>query len=218
MQKAKVFLIRFLVALLAFQGVLAAQLINVTPAHASDSSVVINEVMWMGSRDSGGHPSDEWIELYNSSTTIQDISGWTLTNTGLNPIPASTTIAPGEYFLIANYLSTSASSVLDVTADLVDSDISLPATCPAGGIELQDIALVTVDQVTCDEASWPAGTLSGSQAMAMERDFPIGEVEAWHDSAGFVNLDADALSFTFASPKFVNDETAVNNTQAIVND
>ena len=39
-------------------------------------TVVINEIAWMGT--SATNSSDEWIELYNNSSTSIDLADWTL--------------------------------------------------------------------------------------------------------------------------------------------
>ncbi|NOZ60157.1 MAG: hypothetical protein GXO74_00600, partial [Calditrichaeota bacterium] len=92
-------------------------------------SVVINELMWMGSTLS---TYDEWIELRNTTSNALDISGWQLTKLSggaealMLEIPAGNTIPANGYFLISNY--DAANSQIDVTPDIVDSDVSLANT------------------------------------------------------------------------------------------
>jgi len=64
--------------------------------------VVFSEIFY----DTPGTDSEEeWIELYNNSTSTADVGGWTITdNNGTGStytIPAGTTIAPGTYLTIA---------------------------------------------------------------------------------------------------------------------
>ncbi len=89
-------------------------------------SVVINELMWMGSSLS---TADEWIELRNTTGNDIDISGWQLTKLSAGvenimvEIPAGSTIPAKGYFLISNY--DEANSQIAVTPDLVDASVSL---------------------------------------------------------------------------------------------
>ena len=130
MDKVKIFFIRFLVAILAFQGTVATQLINVNGARAAgEPVVVINEIMWMGSTASA---ADEWIELRNNTDQVINLTGWWLTNAassgGALTISAGVVAARG-FFLISHFAETSASSILDIAPDLVDNDIVLSNTC-----------------------------------------------------------------------------------------
>jgi spore coat protein CotH len=79
---------------------------QVTPSIASNINVTINEVMASNTitvADSLGE-YDDWIEIYNLSTTSQDISGYYLTDNSLNLIkfefPAGTIIAPNDYLIV----------------------------------------------------------------------------------------------------------------------
>ena len=47
-----------------------------TPTQASLKTVVITEVGWMGT--SSSYTTDEWIELYNTTTAPVDLTGWRL--------------------------------------------------------------------------------------------------------------------------------------------
>ena len=92
-------------------------------------SVVINELMWMGSSLSS---ADEWIELRNTTSGDIDLSGWQLTKLSsgseafMLEIPAGNTIPANGYFLISNY--DEANSQIAVTPDLVDASVSLANT------------------------------------------------------------------------------------------
>lgn len=208
-------LIRFTAVLLAFQGVIAAQLLTLKPAQAADApKIAINEVMWMGTRDSGGiHSADEWVELYNTTQEDVDIQGWKLTNVAAGggdlSLPTGTPlVVPAEgYFLVSNYSETSSGSVLDVAPDLVDSALALSDTCPVDGVTLETVTSEVVDQISCFGSSWPAGVSNAIERRAMERVFPVGAQKLWQTSLGYVNLDADAEGHTYATPLTVNDRT-----------
>ena len=65
---------------------------------ATNGDVVINEIAWMGTTVDY---NDEWIELYNNTSTSQSLSGWTLTSTDGSPsIALSGTIPANGYFIL----------------------------------------------------------------------------------------------------------------------
>ncbi|MCP5045951.1 MAG: MBL fold metallo-hydrolase [bacterium] len=71
--------------------------------NASDIKVVFSEVFY---DTPGSDPVEEWIELYNNSPVMVDVSGWKITdNNGSGSsfvIPAGSTIESGTFFTIAN--------------------------------------------------------------------------------------------------------------------
>jgi hypothetical protein len=85
--------------------------------------------MWRGSSVSA---SDEWIELYNYSDEIIDISGWTIFDGNKDEVMveiAEARIAPKSFFLISNnekdHLFSKGESVLKTDPDIVDSSVNL---------------------------------------------------------------------------------------------
>jgi len=79
----------------------------------STLSVVINEIAWMGTEAAA---TDEWIELYNNTTSTIDLTGWRLVaDDGSPDITLSTSsISAGGYFLIER---TDDNAVSDTPAD-----------------------------------------------------------------------------------------------------
>ncbi|MBP6335208.1 MAG: lamin tail domain-containing protein, partial [Bacteroidia bacterium] len=78
----------------------------IIPGMASDTSVVINEVMASNTTtatDSSGQ-FDDWIELFNTSGNAVDLSGYFLTDNDYNFIkwefPAGTIIPPNDYLIV----------------------------------------------------------------------------------------------------------------------
>lgn len=74
-------------------------LLSAFGAEASEPlDVVINEVAWMGTKNSF---NDEWIELYNNSDNLMNLDGWTLkAKDGTPEINLTGKIASKEYFLL----------------------------------------------------------------------------------------------------------------------
>jgi len=78
----------------------------VAPQMASDTSIVINELMASNSTtavDNAGE-YDDWIELYNNSANPVDISGYYLTDNIVNldkwQFPAGTIMLPNSYLIV----------------------------------------------------------------------------------------------------------------------
>ena len=89
--------------------------------------VVINELMWMGSKLSP--TGDEWIELKNVTGESIDLSGCQLTRISsgsedlMITIPEGVTINSEEFYLISNY--DEAGSNISIEPNLVDASVSL---------------------------------------------------------------------------------------------
>ena len=98
------------------------------PVSPVAGSVVINELMWMGSTVSD---SDEWLELRNTTGNPIDLSNWQITSlvgtgnteTLMLTIPSGKIISANGYFLISNF--TKGTSAINVEPDLVDTDVVL---------------------------------------------------------------------------------------------
>lgn len=226
MNKIQIFFVRFLVVLLALQGTVAAQLLTIKSAQAADPArtVVINEVMWMGSVIGGvNKTADEWIELRNTTNAVIDLSGWQLTNSatsgGSLTIPAEKSIPANGYFLISNYNETSPDSILNIAPDWETTSVSLSNTCTQ--IDLKSTGETVIDSMGCDGGGGYFFPPIPTTKHSLERNVTIADgllVASWHESVGFANLDATAAPENLATPKTANDITAPTNTAAIVND
>lgn len=86
------------------------------------SQVVINEALF----DDSGTDDREFVELFNSGSTPVDISGWVITGrdaTTINAnavVPASTTLAPGAYYVFGNTGTLNVTQV--VAANFLEND------------------------------------------------------------------------------------------------
>lgn len=128
---------------------------------AVPGDVVINEIAWMGTEAS---TFDEWIELYNTTSSDIDLSGWTLVSADGDPVIAlSGTIPAGGFFLLER---TDDNTVSDIPADLIYSgNLGNAGEC----LQLKDETDALIDGVDCS-AGWFAG--SGSPKGSMERKDP----------------------------------------------
>jgi len=159
-------------------------------------TVVINEVAWMGSAASS---SDEWIELYNTTGALIDLTGWEIhaaTSATVSTIIKfnSSTCTNGclipahGYFL----LERNDNAVKNVDADLIfawsllSNSGAIMLLCSPYNVSSNtcntNSLSVPIDEANRNGGAWPAG--SASTYGSMERKF--------------FNSDADTNWFTFA--------------------
>lgn len=86
-----------------------------TPVFISASTgVFINEIAWMGTIDSS---HNEWIELYNNSSSSVSLNGWAL-KIGEKEIKLKGILAPKSFYLLER---TDNNTLPDIEADLIYS-------------------------------------------------------------------------------------------------
>jgi|GEM_PF-1166360 len=68
-------------------------------AQFNFADIVVNEIVY---KDSATYDSGDWVELFNGSDSVKDISGWKIEDDGGNSytIPASTSINPYDYLVV----------------------------------------------------------------------------------------------------------------------
>jgi len=155
-----------------------------TSANALD--VVINEVAWMGTAAS---PTDEWIELYNTTAATVSLEGWHLVDDDNLDIALSRDIPPYGYYLIER---TDDDAVSDIPADWTGSfGYGLSNTGEA--LTLTDNLDNVIDTANGGGGDWPAGDNSAKHTM--ERIDPTApDTDAnWVTNDGITRngLDAD---------------------------
>jgi hypothetical protein len=117
---------------------------------------VINEVAWAGSSASA---YDEWIELYNTTGSAINLTGWKIVDdSGAQTYNLSGSIPANGYYLIER-----STNVTNVTGDITISGISLANT--GDTLELQNASGTRVDIVNTSGGAWLAGTTSGYYTM-----------------------------------------------------
>jgi len=133
-------------------------LLNPLLTLAATGDVIINEIAWMGTETSS---SDEWIELYNTTSQDIDLTDWTLASTDGTPdITLSGTIAANSYFLLER---TDDNSVPSITAD----QIYTGALGNSGeNLELKDNSSNLIDSAD-HSGGWTAGDNSTKQTMEL---------------------------------------------------
>jgi len=69
-----------------------------TPPPTETDKIIINEIAWMGTTSSS---NDEWIELFNNSSSTAIIDNWTLKITE-DIVNLTGSILPGDYLILNN--------------------------------------------------------------------------------------------------------------------
>jgi len=144
------------------------------PVALADSpgSVVINEIAWMGSADSA---SDEWIELYNTTSSDIDLTGWTIKDDDSTTYSITGgIISANGYFLIEDNE--------DATNIVADAVIPISLGNNGDSLSLIDSTMQTIDTVNASSGSWYAG--DNTTKATMERIDPTGSSE---DTSNWAN-------------------------------
>jgi parallel beta-helix repeat protein len=135
-------------------------------AGVGPRSVVINEIAWAGTK---ANPADEWIELYNNTTSSIDLTGWRLVSDDGGPDITFTTssIPSGGYFLIER---TDDNTVSDILADLTTS-FGNGLSNKGENLELRNSQGNLIDSVNASSTGWFAGVgaTSGPSYISMEK-------------------------------------------------
>ncbi len=177
------------------------------PAGAASTvapgAVVINEVAWGGTAASS---SDEWIELFNTTTRTISLEGWRLVDDDNLDIALHGEIAPYGYYLIER---TDDGTVSNVPADLT-AGFGYGLSNSGEVLTLTDALGNVVDTANGAGGAWPAG--SGSPAfLSMERVDPTAPdaPDNWasHDGTLSVARDADGNPL-HGTPGFRNSAAA----------
>jgi len=148
---------------------------------ADHHDVVINEIVWMGTKVSA---ADEWIELYNNTDQDIDLVDWTLLAVDGSPtINLSGTIPAQGYFLLER---TDDNTVSNIAAD----QIYTGALKDEGeNLQLKDETGQLIDEVDCSEG-WFAGT--NTPRATMERIDPQSDGSSSDTNDGVTRNGSDA--------------------------
>ncbi|MFA6255151.1 MAG: lamin tail domain-containing protein [Patescibacteria group bacterium] len=133
-------------------------LLLLTPllATATEPTVLINEICWMGTEISS---NDEWIELYNPTENEIDLTGWTLEATDGSPKINLTGIIPAAgYFLLER---TDDETVPAVPADQIYTG-ALSNT--SEWLKLYDTQNNLIDEIDAS-SGWPTGDNATKQTL-----------------------------------------------------
>ncbi|UZE93480.1 MAG: lamin tail domain-containing protein [Candidatus Nealsonbacteria bacterium] len=138
------------------------------PPSLPPLKILINEIAWMGT---GASPNDEWIELYNTSSTDIDLNNWTLSwshGTTIHSIifstsTATTTTISGNGFYLLERTDDN-TTLPDIAADQIYTGA---LNNKGEKIELRNAKGELIDVVDCS-SGWFAGTTTPAY-ISMER-------------------------------------------------
>src|SRR5262245_62074594 len=130
---------------------------TLVPHGTSDVPVRFSELMYHPVLENAVVDNHEFIELYNQSATAVSLAGWKLVGVVSYAFPAGTSIAPGQYLVVAKnrqrlaevaaYKLTAANLLGDYDGDLDNG---------GGQVMLLDAADALVDAVDYnDKFPWP---------------------------------------------------------------
>ena len=161
--------------------------------------IVINEVAWKGTPASS---SDEWIELYNNTTSSVSLSGWGLYEGGTEIEPLSGIIEGKSYYLVER---TDDNTIRDIPADQTPTGWGGYGLSNAGEhLLLKDDKGVMIDEVDCSSGWFN----TAEDYKTMERIDPKtsgNDLSNWHSNNGIVICGLDAESNPInGTPKFLN--------------
>jgi len=143
------------------------------------TGLVISELMY--------HPADrvdgrdlEFVELFNTLNTPEDLSGFRLDGDADYRFPAGTVLPPGGFLVVAR-------SPDDITAvyglAVVHGPFSSPDSLPNGGgtVKLRNhVGAVLLDASYSDDPPWPAAADGAGHSLVLARPtYGEGEWDAW---------------------------------------
>jgi phosphatidylserine/phosphatidylglycerophosphate/cardiolipin synthase-like enzyme len=188
MKKIKILIIFSLICTLLVSPLLFS---DNEPAHAAQSlNVVINEVAWMGTTTSY---NNEWIELYNNTSSAIDLSGWTLNALDGSPaISLLGSIPAGGYYLLER--------TDDNTVSEVNADLTYTGALGNSGetLELRDASGNLIDTVD----AWYAG--DNTSKASMER---IDSQVSGTDSTNWITA-TETYAEGYGTPRALNSDSA----------
>jgi len=141
---------------------------------ANSFGVVINEIAWMGTKESF---NNEWIELYNHTNEIIDLEEWILKATDESPkISLKGTILAKSFYLLER---TDDDTVPNINADLIYKG---SLSNKGEHLKLINSQGETVDEADCS-SGWFAGNNSTKQTMEKKDAQPSrNSSENWESS------------------------------------
>jgi hypothetical protein len=188
-KKILILLFFYLFCFLKTPGVSAAQ----------PSDVMINEIAWMGTEKSY---NDEWIELYNSSSSELNLEGWEIKSEDNKfNIKLTGKILPKGFFILER---TDDQSLPDILADLIYKGSLNNA---GEHLKLLDKNSETIDEINCQNG-WFAGNNKTKQTMERKNSLATGnDKNNWQTS-----------KYPGGTPKKENDQKGEEKTDKIINE
>ncbi|MFA6991676.1 MAG: lamin tail domain-containing protein [Candidatus Gracilibacteria bacterium] len=183
-------------ALVALGGQIFAVHLNEALA-APQSGVVINEIGWAGTPDES---NDEFIELFNTSRSSVDLSGWTIEDDNGSSVYTidSGSIGANGYFVIVD--GDGALSGVNV-----DKVIGLSLANSGDSLVLKDANGLVVDTVNGSGQAWYGGNSTSKASMEkIDPNVKDDVAENWGTCAGENGAKGRTGGAVLATPGSVN--------------
>lgn len=138
------------------------------------AEIVINEIAWMGTENSY---NDEWIELYNNSSSDLELKGWRLVAEDSNPEIILEGSVPGKGFFILERTD-------DTSLPKIKADLIYKGNLNNNGehLKLIDDKEKIIDEVNCSPG-WFGGDNKDKQTMERKNQTAAGNnPKNWQNS------------------------------------
>jgi hypothetical protein len=192
---------------------LAAKTPGASNAPIRLSDVVINELMY---DPISGNDDDQYVELYNRSTNMVNLGGWTLNDAVSFTFPSNTVLVPDSYLVVArnaahlraNYANLNFTNCLgDFNGKLSHNGERLALTIPdttvstnGQGFSVTNLVHITINDVTYGSGGrwgqWSAG--GGSSLELIDPNSNTRLAANWRDSdetqkSAWTNIEVTAV-------------------------
>lgn len=170
-----------------------------TAPPTSTRSVVINEIAWSGTKAS---ESDEWIELYNTTGSPINLTGWVLKSDDNSPTISLTgqTIAANGYLLLARKSGT----FRDITPSIIYGESNSALLNSGEVLRLKNAAGTDIDVANSYSGfgftKWAAGTASPNYASMERGAYALNHPSEWVTYAGTPDVYDRSNNLVYGTP------------------
>lgn len=148
----------------------------------ADTDIVINEIHYNPCVNQGSDGNFEFVELFNSGATTVDLSGWEFTQGFDFTFPNGSSIAPGEYIVIARNASSYSGNGYQVFQWANGGALSNTSE----DIELENDNGNVIDYVLYDDGgSWPDADGACPSLELIDASSNNNTSSSWAASSGF---------------------------------
>lgn len=147
--------------------------------------VVVSEALYNPSTEQGGS-NQEWVELYNGTDAIVDLTGWKIAdNGGQDVLPEGTLLDPGAFLFIAPTSTTASFWNIPSDTQVVVLGNSIGGNGLANGGDI--VSLLNSENIAVDSVSW------GTNVDAFDPSVtPVGQGHSIERAA--LQVDSDTAS------------------------
>lgn len=137
-------------------------LLYISVPRVVDASVIFSEIAWMGTPESA---NAEWIEFYNTSSEIIDMSGWKLYESGGSTLVYTfTKQIPGKTYFVLERVTPSAPDPLPDIGDEAGSFGGSGLSNSGEHLVLKNVEGTLVAEIN-SSSGWPAGESEDKKTM-----------------------------------------------------